>query len=224
MTESSAPTPAMSAVVSTLVQVRDRGREALTVPVRIGSRVAPGRVQRKLADATRLHLACGGNLLAGWANLDLGLGRGVIGFDLTRPLPVATGSIDFIYSEHFIEHIGRPQALRLVRECHRALRPGGVLRLSTPDLAKLVSVYQSGRTDEWHDVDWRPATPCQLVNEGMRNWGHQFVYDRAELTGLLHEGGFGTVTDVAWRASDHPELQNLECRPFHEEIIVEATR
>lgn len=180
--------------------------------------------QRRLAGATRLHLGCGDNVIPGWTNVDLRSTRRVVGLNLTKVLPVESGSIDYIYSEHFIEHIPLPAAQQLLQECRRVLRPGGVLRLSTPDLAKLASEYLLGRTREWADVQWNPATPCQMVNEGMREWGHQFVYDRHELTEQLLAAGFSSVERAGWRVSVHPELSGLECRPFHDEVIVEATR
>jgi hypothetical protein len=40
------------------------------------------------------------------------------------------------------------------------------------------------------DVGWRPATPCQMVNEGLRLWGYQFLYDASELKRILEEAGF----------------------------------
>jgi predicted SAM-dependent methyltransferase len=174
--------------------------------------------------AKQLHLGCGGNLLSGWANVDLEAAAGVIQHDLTEPLPLPPETVKFIYSEHFIEHITRGQALGLLRECQRVLTREGVIRLSTPNLTKLVDEYLAYRTTEWADVDWHPSTPCQMVNEGMRLWGHQFVYDLDELTLLLGEAGFEHVTQVAWRESRHPELKGLECRPFHGEIIVEAVK
>ena len=42
-------------------------------------------------------------------------------------------TFDFIVSEHFFEHLTLPDALALLRECQRILRPGGVIRTSVPD-------------------------------------------------------------------------------------------
>ena len=180
-------------------------------------------VRRQLAEQRKLHLACGTNILAGWANIDQNGGGDVIRWDLTQPLPVEKRSVDFIFNEHFIEHITRDQAGALLSQCREALAPGGVLRVSTPDLRKLCAEYLAGRTDEWRDVNWLPATPCRLLNEGMRLWGHQFVYDGAELRALLAEVGFGTIASRAWRQSPHRALCDLECRPFHGELIFEAS-
>lgn len=202
-----------------------RPRKALLrANVEIRSVVGRLSARRAVAGSTRLHLGCGDHVLDGWANIDaLGL-SGVIPWDLTNPLPVAESTVDFIFSEHFIEHITLEQGRRLVADCHRVLRPGGVVRLSTPDLMKLVEEYLADRVDEWTDVNWTPATPCQLVNEAVRQWGHQFIYDFSELDLMLRAAGFREVRRVSWRQSDYAELRGLERRPDHGEVIVEATK
>ncbi len=178
----------------------------------------------QMARHAKLHLGCGNHIIEGWANIDMAGPDEVIKWDLSRPLPVESESVRHIYSEHFIEHISLDQATGLLGECRRVLTPGGVLRVSTPDLRKLIDVYLAGRLSEFHDVGWSPATPCRLLNEGMRSWGHQFLYDADELKRILETCGFGKITQVRWRESSHQELRELECRPFHDEIILEAVK
>lgn len=180
--------------------------------------------KRKLKDNNKLHLACGSNIIEGWANIDLDRGPKIISLDLTKPLPVEDGKIDYIYSEHFIEHISREEALLLLKECYRTLRPEGVVRITTPNLKKLISEYALGNLEEWKDVNWLPLSSCRLINEGMRWWGHQFLYDENELKTILGEAGFDNLKILEWKKSEHKELEGLECRPYHEEIIIEATR
>ena len=191
-----------------------------------GSRSLRGTasVPDPFAGQTRLHLGCGTNILSGWANIDSSGQSEVVKWDLTQRLPVQPGTVQFIFNEHFIEHITRQQAVDLLYDCHRLLAPGGVLRISTPCLRKLIDEYLQGRTTEWIDVQWQPATACQMMNEGMRSWGHQFLYDTYELKSILRDCGFREVAEVEWHQSRHPELRNLECRPFHDEIILEATK
>ncbi len=181
-------------------------------------------VGKKLEGHKRLHLACGNNVLDDWANIDIESNGAVIGWDLTVRLPVRSGTIEFIYCEHFIEHITLEQAMLLLAECHRVLRPNGILRLSTPCLKKLVDMYLSGETSECSDVGWNPATPCQMLNEGLRLWGHQFLYDADELKRIILEAGYREVTQVAWHESMTAALRKLECRPFHGEIIFEVMK
>jgi predicted SAM-dependent methyltransferase len=61
-----------------------------------------------------------------------------------------------------------------------------------------------------------------MVNEGMRSWGHVFVYDEPELVALLKECGYSDIRRVKWGESDHPELRGLESRPDFEDLILEA--
>lgn len=172
----------------------------------------------------KLHLGCGSHRLDGWVNLDIDSPVADLCADLRQPLPFEDAQVSLIFCEHFIEHITRDEALSLLGECRRVLRQGGRLRLSTPDLRWLIAQYVAGHLDEWADVDWTPQTPCQLMNEGMRSWGHQFLYDRDELTTLLQLAGFGAVETQPHRQSTHPDLAGLECRPWHREIILEAER
>ncbi|MFZ0749564.1 MAG: methyltransferase domain-containing protein [Pyrinomonadaceae bacterium] len=169
-------------------------------------------------------MGCGANILDGWANLDLQGNGSVIGFDLTNRLPIDSNTIELIYSEHFIEHLTLNQTTALLAECHRVLQSGGIIRLSTPSLKKIIDEYLVGRTSEWLDVDWTPGTPCQMVNEGLRLWGHQFVFDADELRRTLEDAGFRRVIETTWRESATPALRGLESRPFHGEIIFEAVK
>jgi hypothetical protein len=98
------------------------------------------------------------------------------------------------------------------------------MRISTPDLRRFIDEYLDGHTSEFADVGWEPETPCRMVNEGLRLWGHQFVYDAAELEVLLRRCGFSSIVRTGWRESRHEALRGLEARPFHGELIFEATR
>lgn len=171
----------------------------------------------------KLHLGCGSNLLSSWVNIDLDAPSADLHADLTQPLTFSSGSVDYIFSEHFIEHISRPQALALLKECKRVMKPTAKIRISTPDLNWLVQQYGQSRLTEWADVNWHPQTACQMINEGMRAWGHQFLYDAQELNNVLQEAGFTSIQSVPYRSSEHKEFLNLECRPWHRELIVEAS-
>jgi predicted SAM-dependent methyltransferase len=118
--------------------------------------------ERLLIGVQKLHLGCGSRHFAGWANIDFAGPRGTIRWNLTRPIPARSNSIYFIYSEHFIEHITRSEAALLLKNCFDLLVPGGVIRISTPNLRFLVEQYCSGCVEEWRDVQWTPATPAQM--------------------------------------------------------------
>lgn len=56
--------------------------------------------------------------------------------DLTNynTLPIEDNSVDLVYSSHCMEHIGDANALKTFREIYRILKPGGVFRISVPDI------------------------------------------------------------------------------------------
>lgn len=172
----------------------------------------------------KLHLGSGKVHLKGWQNIDFDAPEADMHLDLREKLPFGNELISHIYNEHFIEHITREESVNLLKECYRVLRSDGVLRLSTPNLKFIAIAYFSRNISEWGDVSWQPETACRLMNEAMRLWGHQFVYDAEELVAVLTEAGFTSIQFVNYGKSDDKALIGLETRPFHHELIVEARK
>lgn len=161
--------------------------------------------------------------MEGWANLDIAGGGNLI-WDLRKPLPLSQNSIRFVFSEHFIEHISREDGERLLANCWQAMAPGAVIRVSTPDLRVMVQDYLDGKLIEIPHAGYYPRTLCQMVNEGMRLWGHTFIYDEPELRDLLAGAGFKDIKRVSPGESEHAELRGLETRPNFDDLILEAVR
>ena len=61
-----------------------------------------------------------------------------------------------------------------------------------------------------------------MLNIGMREWGHEYVYDLEDLTLRLRSIGFGDVRPAPWGVSRHAELQARETRA-DSILVVEAT-
>ena len=105
---------------------------------------------------TKLNLGCGARFLddESWANADLmPKWRRVHRVNLNRPLPYRDCSFEFIYSSHVLDHFPLARAQRIVQEAHRCLKPGGVLRISVPDLAYCAQRYiQSYMQNELHPL------------------------------------------------------------------------
>ena len=192
----------------------------------------------------KLHLGCGPNDLAGWLNTDFDpRPAGQVHVDVTAPLPFADASWDYVFHEHLIEHLPFDGGLRLLEECRRVLRPGGKLRVASPDLGRLVALCETPRTPaQERYLAWAvgygglPAgqhATCFVLNNFMRAWGHRFVYDQPTLRAALERAGFASVRSASVGQSDDAHLARLEAHGRHigseeangyETMVFEATR
>jgi predicted SAM-dependent methyltransferase len=175
-----------------------------------------------------VHLGCGYRPKQDWINVDQARGPEVqVVWDLRRGLPFADASCSAIFSEHFIEHIAKDDAANLLSECHRALQPGGVLRISTPDAELFFRAYAGDREFLAHSGFSKPIdTPVDRVNDMMREDGqHLWSYDEELLTLMFHRAGFDTVKRQQFGVSLHPRMNDIDFddREF-ESLYLEAVK
>lgn len=156
--------------------------------------------------ATKVHVGSGPVLLEGWINVDKRRYRGVDRVrDVTKGLPFK--DLEFIFAEHFIEHLRYEDAMKFLRECRRALRDDGVLRLSTPNIDWVwLTQYHLG---QWAS-DAEAVRDCFWLNKAFHGWGHQFLYNDQTLRACLYDAGFANVERCAYGESRHEALRGLE--------------
>ncbi len=170
----------------------------------------------------KLHLGCGRNIMPGWENLDGSPEKGAKKWWAPK-LPYPEQGVDFIYSEHFLEHLPKNTAVETLKECFRVLRPGGVLRISTPNLRNIALSYLNDMVPDYSAVGWFPKSACEFLNEAVREWGHLYIWDEKELATQLAKAGFTVHRTCHYKESLlTPELRNLETRPNYGDLIVEA--
>lgn len=185
------------------------------------------RIARYLAatppGARGLTIGAGHHPPAGWlaTDLDPRVAPGVIHVDATAPLPFPDAAFDRIHSEHMIEHVPLDAGRALLAECRRVLAPGGRLRIATPDFARLAGLVAGPdpSPEAAAYVRWIAATfveagleprPVDVLNHGVRAWGHVFLYDESTLREELARAGFRDVVRRALNESDDPALRGLE--------------
>jgi predicted SAM-dependent methyltransferase len=172
-------------------------------------------------EVRKLHLGCGRNLLDGWLNSDFfPKSPAVLHLDARGRFPFADSQFDYVFSEHMIEHIAYADGAAMLRECFRVLRPGGTLRISTPDLAFLIDLHRGDRSQlqsdyiRWATEKFVKGAPYAdysfVINNFVRRWGHLFIYDEKTLGAAFTAAGFSTVMRCALNDSDDPALRNLE--------------
>lgn len=82
-----------------------------------------------------VNIGCGQVAHPAWLNLDSHpVGPHVSRCDLRRGLPCESGSVTMSYSSHVVEHLSPREAASFLVEQHRALMPGGIIRVVVPDL------------------------------------------------------------------------------------------
>ncbi|MDQ6888491.1 MAG: methyltransferase domain-containing protein [Gemmatimonadota bacterium] len=95
-------------------------------------------------------MGCGKHVEPGWINADGDPSAPThIVLAVGDPLPFLDGSLEVVFSEHFLEHLSFDQACWFMREAHRTLIRGGLFRVSCPDLAFIARVICTG------DESWR---------------------------------------------------------------------
>lgn len=183
-------------------------------------------IARHLADEPdpRLQLGCGTRPIDGWLNSDFSPRTlGAIRIDATKALPFADDTFAYVYSEHMIEHLDHQDGERLLLEIRRVLRPGGRLRVSTPDLGRLLALFRppEERLDDERryieliidrhvdGVDPGVVNPVYVLNNNVRDWGHRFLYDAPTLRSALQQAGFEHIEQFDLQASDDPVLRGL---------------
>tara|TARA_Y100000034_G_C6746907_1_gene331771 strand:- start:97 stop:699 length:603 start_codon:yes stop_codon:yes gene_type:complete len=179
----------------------------------------------------KLHLGCGRNILDGWINIDINIAkfRGSDKLDVTETFSYDDNSIDYIFSEHLIEHLTYQEGKFMLEECFRILKVDGKIRISTPDLKFLVDLYTEDKTDlQKRYIDYSVNHSAYnvsigidtfIINNFVRDWGHIFIYDEKTLSSLFESIGFSNVKSYLITESEDENLKNLE--NINDELNVE---
>jgi glycosyltransferase involved in cell wall biosynthesis/predicted SAM-dependent methyltransferase len=117
----------------------------------------------------------------------------------------ADESVDLIYLGQVIEHINPiKDAPELMREFYRMLKPGGILRMVTPDLSILIDAYNKGEMNKFESEQpefYKECTPSEQLayimygtggeHNAWNNYeGHMFLYTKDSMERLIKKGGF----------------------------------
>jgi len=136
--------------------------------------------------------------------------------DFRFGLPFGDNAVDYVYSSHLLEHLHRDDAVRLLRDVHRILKPGGVARICVPDLSHALALYSAGSKEASLEYFFSPSRAGALNR-------HQYMYDADLLTKALRDGGFSDVARRKFQEGDVPDLVELDNRP-EETLYMEARR
>jgi len=150
-----------------------------------------------------LHLGCGKRFIPGFVHIDA--------IDYPHVDHVATidnlsflgdDSADLIYNCHVLEHFKRRDVSRVLKEWHRVLKPGGILRISVPDFSQICEVY---RRFQRLDLVVGPIFGRQDYLYNI----HYNIFDEASLKSSLQDAGFTNIHRYDWRQTEHADIDDF---------------
>ena len=135
--------------------------------------------------------------------------------DASQGLPREASSYGLVYANHLIEHLGRAQAVGMLREAWRLVRPGGRLYVACPDGEQVWRAFTARGCDLGAKVydapvlgpDGKvtgtyPITFRHIIygRAGFAGDEHRHMYDTKDLAAVFAEAGLPTpfVTADAW--------------------------
>jgi predicted SAM-dependent methyltransferase len=129
--------------------------------------------------------------------------------DLRTGLPQhADNSVDLIYFGQVIEHLNPIHEMpKFLKECYRVLAPGGIIRLTTPDLDVLIQAYLSHSLDRfaveqpsfYKEADESSKLAYIMFGSSGQDCstthyeGHMFLFSKISMTKALEEAGFKNI-------------------------------
>lgn len=136
--------------------------------------------------------------------------------DLCKPLPYADVSVEAIFSSHVLEHLFMDEVEKLIAECHRVLKVGGVCRVVVPDLAKIISQYDPENPRRFISEIYEVSTRSAVKNS------HHCAFTAEFLNRLFAEAGFTNCRVLSYRVGSCPDIELLDNRP--ESLFFEAVK
>ena len=135
--------------------------------------------------ARYVHLGCGLIAHPAFVNVDA-IPRPHVHFvsGIARLPMFADDSVDMIYASHCLEHLSYRNTPAVLKEWHRVLKPGGLLRVSVPDFDCLIDIYEAAGNNMGSIIEQIYGGHEDPYNI------HMTIFNRAELERILIATGF----------------------------------
>lgn len=151
----------------------------------------------------KLHLGCGKKIIEGWTHIDVVDYPHIAIRHSIDSLPmIADWSAETIYACHVLEHFHRRDVVRVLKEWHRVLQPGGILRVAVPDFHAIALA---------HVMDGVPLAQLIGLLFGRQDYlynVHFNVFDQGELDLVLKAAGFSSPRLYDWRQTEHAHVDD----------------
>lgn len=171
---------------------------------------------KNYSDAVRLHLGCGEKYLEGYINIDYPSSEHTVMsvkadiYQDIRTLEYSDNSVDEVRSHHLFEHFPRAEALKILFQWRRWLKPGGKLVIETPDFEASVRSYL-----------WAPTRKRKMeigrhiFGSNEADWAYHYdFWDKAKFKYVLKKAGFKNIRIKRYAnslAKHFPRIPSLNC-------------
>jgi predicted SAM-dependent methyltransferase len=142
-----------------------------------------------------------------WAAYEDGRFRRLHYLDLTRRLPYRDHTFEAAFGAHVLEHLTPAESQAALRELHRVLQPGAVLRIAVPDLDREVAAYDRAAPDAFLAGFLQGRTRSRSRH---RHWWH---YNERNLREALERAGFRDVRRERFGVGRCPDVERIDVRP-----------
>ncbi len=203
----------------------------------------------------KLNLGCGDQTPDGWINVDYALGAwlikiplfslinqklklfkfrwkdGIFIHDLRKTFPWQNNSVDVIYSSHTLEHLSKTEGQHFLTECHRVLKPNGIIRIIVPDLKSIVNRYLDNKiaAEELLDelsVGYDSAEDgiIKKIIAPLIRFPHKCMYDSPALLRVMSDLGY-QVAEKQYVESEIDDIRTIEdINRTVEAVIIEGRK
>ena len=152
------------------------------------------------AQPIRLNIGAGDTVIPGFTAIDRRFGTEAY------PLNYPDNSVDEIRCVHMLEHLSFKQALEALEEWRRVLKPGGRIRLSVPDVSKVVAL--AGKDPRWAFY--------LMGGQTDENDFHKSAFDEERLRAYLEKFDFAEIRH--W-TSENTDLASFDAINLNLEAI-----
>jgi len=151
----------------------------------------------------KLHLGCGNKILKGYVNVDI---RPETGCDVIDDVELLDkfkdNSADEIYACHVLEHFGRHEYMFVLQRWFDVLKPGGLIRISVPDLEAVFYQYANKNFSLSQLMGF--IYGGQTYNENYHYVGFDFNTLKEDLELI----GFRNISKWDWKLTDHADVDD----------------
>jgi predicted SAM-dependent methyltransferase len=166
-----------------------------------------------------MNLGSANDRLDGYVAVDFFSNSAGYGADLRYPLLIDDAVFDGIFTEHTLEHLNYKEVARILSECQRTLKPGGIIRIIVPDLSLFVENYASDNRSwfqDWEREVLKPRgrsmiSPMEAFSFETQEHGHRSAWDFETMKVFLTRAGFTGICKCTFgKGSDARLLQDKD--------------